>query len=373
MTAILILGGYGGTGKSLARHLLNQTDARLILAGRSLDKAQAFADELNDSRVTCARVDASDPSTLLPSLRGVESSTSLRPSLCLVAAPTTQFTRQVARACLDAGVDYLDIQFGEGKNASLRALEPEILKSGRCFITEAGYHPGLPSALIRYAAAHLDSVESAVAAGYINMAPAPYTEAVDELMEAFKDFDGRVYKNGAWTKRGKYEMRKFDFGAGIGEKKVCYSMFFEELRGLPEMFPALQETGFYIASANLLVDALITPLVMLGLKLFPKRGIRPLGKLVWWSMFGSSKPPYRVVLSVEAKGRRNGSPREVRVTVEHEDGYELTAIPVAAFLRQYLDGSARKPGLWMMGHLAEPVRLMKDMEAMGVKMETSVE
>jgi saccharopine dehydrogenase (NAD+, L-lysine-forming) len=76
---------------------------------------------------------------------------------------------------------------------------------------------------------------------------------------------------------------------------------------------------------------------------------------------------------VDAKGQRNGTPREVKVRIEHEDGYELTAIPVVAYLRQYLDGPARKSGLWMMGHLAEPVRLMKDMEAMGAKVETVVE
>jgi len=195
---------------------------------------------------------------------------------------------------------------------------------------------------------------------------------VDELVEAFKDYDARVYKNGAWTKRGAYEIRKYDFGAGVGQK-TCYSMFFEELRGLPEMFPALKETGFYIASTNLLVDTLITPFVMLGLKLFPKRGVRPLGRLVWWSMTSLNKPPFRVVLSVLANGQRNGRPRKVRASIENADGYELTAIPVVAFLKQYLDGSARKSGLWMMGHLAEPVRLMKDMEAMGAIIKTNVE
>jgi hypothetical protein len=50
----------------------------------------------------------------------------------------------------------------------------------------------------------------------------------------------------------------------------------------------------------------------------------------------------------------------------------LTAIPVVAFVEQYLDGSARKPGLWMMGHIVEPVRLMKDMEAMGANIETEI-
>jgi saccharopine dehydrogenase (NAD+, L-lysine-forming) len=32
-----------------------------------------------------------------------------------------------------------------------------------------------------------------------------------------------------------------------------------------------------------------------------------------------------------------------------------------------MEGSARKPGLWMMGHLVEPIRLMKDMEKMGIQ------
>ena len=363
MTTILILGGYGATGQPLTRHLLKCTDAKIIIAGRSLDKAKAFADSLNDPRVTFVRVDAADESSLYASLRGV--------TLCLVAAPTTAHTGQVARACLDAGADYLDIQFASSKLTALRALEPEIQKAGRCFVTEAGYHPGLPSALVRYAASHMDLLESAPVAGYLNIGNVPYTEAVDELVEAFKNYDARVFKNGAWTKRGSYEMRKFNFGAHIGQK-FCYSMFFEELDGLPAMFPSLKETGFYLASVNLLVDTLLTPLVMLGLKLFPKRAARPLGKLVWWEMTALTKPPYCVVLSVEAKGRKNGSPREVRARIEHADGYELTAIPVVAFVEQYLDGSARKPGLWMMGHIVEPVRLMKDMEAMGANIETEI-
>ena len=364
MSTILLLGGYGATGRPLARHLLSQTKANLIIAGRNLDKAKAFADELNDSRVTCAPVDASDEASLRTSLQNV--------TLCLVAAPTTQFTGRVARACLDAGADYLDVQFAASKLTTLRALESEIVKAGRCFVTEAGYHPGLPSALVRYAATFFDTLESAITAGYLNVGDMPYTEAVDEVAEAFKDYDARVYKNGEWTKRGGYETRKFDFGAGIGQK-TCYSMFFEELGNLPKMFPSLKETGFYLASVNLLADTLLTPLIMLGLKLFPKRGIRPIGKLFWWEMTKLSKPPYLVRLSVEAKGHRNGKQARVHARIEHADGYELTAIPVVAFLQQYLDGSARKSGLWMMGHLAEPVRLMKDMERMGAKVETVVE
>jgi saccharopine dehydrogenase (NAD+, L-lysine-forming) len=109
---------------------------------------------------------------------------------------------------------------------------------------------------------------------------------------------------------------------------------------------------------------------MVGLKLFPKKGIRPLGRLMWWAM-GKSKPPYRVVLKVEARGQLNGKQAQVQARCEHEDGYELTAIPVVALLMQY--ERVRKPGLHMMGHLAEPDQLFRDMEGMGATFVASVE
>jgi len=219
--------------------------------------------------------------------------------------------------------------------------------------------------MVRYAAAQLDTIDSALTAGYLNMGKSlPYSEAVDELMEGFIDYQAQVYKSGAWTKSNQWDMRKFDFGAEIGER-TCYSMFFEEMRDLPTIYPSLKDTGFYISGSNWLTDLLITPIIMLGLKLAPKRGLRPLGKLMWWGM-QQSPPPYVVALKVEAKGMKNGQQAEVQVRIEHADGYELTAIPVVAYLLQYMDKSARRPGLHMMGHLAEPARLFDDMQRMGV-------
>jgi saccharopine dehydrogenase (NAD+, L-lysine-forming) len=78
-----------------------------------------------------------------------------------------------------------------------------------------------------------------------------------------------------------------------------------------------------------------------------------------------------VVLKVEAKGLLNGRPAQVHASCAHEDGYELTAIPVVALLMQY--ENIRKPGLYMMGHLPDPNRLFKDMEAMGATVSTHME
>src|SRR5574341_1315323 len=342
---ILILGGYGYAGRLVAKHLLAQTKHKLIVAGRRLEKAQALVNELGDKRAAARQVDAADESNLKQALRGAD--------FLLVAAPTTHHTETVVRAALEAGIDYLDVQYSDEKLNILNAHAREIKRKKLCFVTEAGYHPGLPSAMVRYAAAQMDCIESALTAGYLNVGGSlPYTEAVDELMEGFIHYQAQVFKDGQWTKTGSYDMRKFDFGHGVGQRE-CYSMFFEELRDLPEMYPSLKEVGFYISGAGWLADT-ITMVVLLGLKIAPRRGLRPMGKLMWWAMTRLPKPPYRVMLQVEAKGQKNGRPREVRARIEHEDGYELTAIPVAAFLMQY--NKIRCPGLHLMGHLAEPDR-----------------
>ena len=363
MKKILILGGYGYTGRPLAKHLLAQTDVEIIISGRSIQKAKSFVDELHDSRASARQVDASNLHDLTQALQDV--------TLCLVAAPTTQHAETVIRACIAAHVDYLDVQLSSKKLSALYAAEKEIQQAGLCFITEAGFHPGLPAAMIRYTAEKLDIVESAFTAGYLNMQGLPYTEAVDELMECFLEYQAQVYKHGAWTKPTSWDSRVFNFGNDVG-KRTGYSMFFEELRDIPNLIPSIKDTGFYISGSNWFTDLIITPIVFVGLKLAPKRGLRPLGKLMWWGM-GKSKPPYLVALKVEAKGQLNGRQAEVQLQIAHPDGYELTAIPVVAYLLQYLDGTARRDGVHMMGHIAEPQRLFKDMQRMGAQITESLD
>jgi saccharopine dehydrogenase-like NADP-dependent oxidoreductase len=363
MTKLLLLGGTGATGKSLARHLLIQTNTELVLASRSLEKAQALADSFNaeykTSRVTAVRADADNAESLRTAFKGM--------TLILVAAPTTHQAGTVIRSALEAGADYLDVQISTQKFNLLQSLTPEIEKAGRCFITEAGFHPGLPAALVRYAAGQLDTIESAVIGGYLNMGGShiPFTESVDELMETFREYQAQVLKDGKWTKPSSFAMRKINFGGDIGTRNA-YSMFFEELGPLPQLYPSLKELGFYMSETHWFLDWFVNMIVFAGIKLFPKSGIRPLGKLVWWGMTTLPKPPHRLELHTEATGLKNGQTTKVIFKVSHADGYELTAIPVVAALMQYLDGSAHKPGMWMMGYLVDPIRLMQDMQKMGV-------
>lgn len=364
---ILILGGYGNTGRPLARLLLQESDAQLVLAGRNLEKAQLFVNELNlaftGDRVRADRADASDLSSLSQAFNGVD---------CVVmASSTTQFVRQVATAAMKAGIGYLDIQYSSKKIAYLKSIDTEIQRAGCCFITDGGFHPGLPALLVRFVAEYYDKLVSAKVGSVIkeNWKSLEVEEStVRELVELINDFEMAIYKSGKWKRVsliGTSDYIKMDFDGEFGNQ-FCAPMMLEEMRALPGLFPSLRETSFNVGGFNWFVDWVIMPLAMFGMKLWPQAALKPLSRWMHWGLKTFSKPPYGTLLKVEANGEKNGRPQIMQVTISHPDGYLFTAIPVAACLLQYLDGSIGKPGLWMQALVVEPTRFMSDTQRMGI-------
>ena len=92
-----------------------------------------------------------------------------------------------------------------------------------------------------------------------------------------------------------------------------------------------------------------------------------MSKWMHWGLNTFSKPPYGTLLRVEAQGNKSGQPKTMQVTLSHPDGYLFTAIPVAASLLQYLDGSLHQPGLWIQALAVEPIRFMQDIRRMGIQ------
>lgn len=367
---ILLLGGYGNTGRPLAELLLQETDVHLVLGGRKLAQAEALAGQLNEryegQRVAGMRVDAAAPASLHNVFAGVD--------MVIVVASTSQWAENVVAAALEAHIDYLDVQYGRAKTALLQALAPQIEAAGCCFITDGGFHPGLPAALVRHIAPCFDQLESANVGSVIRIdwsALHLSQETMEEFVAEFLDFQMQVFQGGRWQKSSLVSMFKplnMDFGPEFGPQP-CVPMFLEEMRLIPDLIPGLQTTGFYVGSFNWFTDWFISPLVLAGLKLAPQRGLRPLTRLFRWSLNRFSRPPYGTLLKLEARGTKNERPLAINLTLSHADGYALTAIPVTATLLQLFDGSIRRPGLHRQAHLVEPNRLVRDMERLGVHVQ----
>jgi hypothetical protein len=368
----LVLGGTGNTGSRIARLLLAECErARVVLAGRNQEAASELARELGGvygtARCGARRVDASDPAGVRAGLEGVD--------MVVVASSTACHVETVIEAAIEAGVDYLDTQYGSDKIERLKAVASRIEAAGMCAITDGGFHPGVPAALVRFAAAKIPSLRVANVGSLlqidwraIEIADATALEMVQE----FADYSSQYYRAGRWRSMGWLTgsgSRHFDLGPPWG-RRSCVPMFLEELRELPGAFPTLRETGFFVGGFGWLPDYVILPIVMAGMKLAPRLVEGPLSRLFAWSLRWASKPPFATALQLEAEGEgEGGESRQLRLRLWHADGYDFTAIPVVACLLQWLDGDARKPGLATMANIVEPTRFLADLERLGVRIE----
>jgi len=369
---VLILGGYGNTGRLLAEWLLLTTEVNLIIAGRSEIKAKTLAGDLQPrfpgKKVTGIHLDAANFNELLLAFQRV--------NLVIVASSTTALVENVAKAALQARIDYFDMQLSSPyKINRLRQLENEIIAAGCCFITDGGFHPGVPAALIRYAATQFESLIQANVASVIqvNWAALSFAEETKiEFIRELQEYQLLVWQQGQWRELSWYHaVKEFDFGQLLG-KRACVPFFLEELKCLPEQFPALQDSGFFIAGFHWWIDYVIMPLSFFLLKLSPKLA-KPLSQLFWWNLAKTGHPPFGTSLLLEATGLNQGQSQTLRVQLFHEDAYQMTAIPVIACLLQYLDGTIRKPGLWWQGNLVAPTRMLRDLEKLGITVEVKVD
>lgn len=372
---LLILGGYGNAGYPLSKLLLQFSDCCLVLAGRDPEHAKVAAERLNrefeGNRASGMRLDAQDAARLKQAFEGVD--------MVIVAASTTRYIQTVANAAVEAGIDYLDIQLStEEKLTVLESLREKIEEKDLCFITDGGFHPGLPAAMIRYAALKLDTLYKANIGSLLNVdwanrqfSEATIGEFTEEIIAEIAQPRPAIYRERRWRQASMFNSRdypRFDFGLPYG-KRYCAPTFLEELRLIPEMFPSLQETGFYVSGFNWFVDRVVFPLLMIAAKIHPHGKFKLLSSLFFWGLRTFSKPPYITILQLEVSGEKQDVPTNINFRISHNDAYWLTAAPVAACLLQYLDGTNRQPGLWLMGHYVEPARLFNDMEAMGINIE----
>lgn len=366
MPTILIVGGYGNTGYYAAELLLQHTDAELILAGRNEEKATSTANRLraqHGGEVEGLRLDASDEEQLRSAFK--------RCDLVVLAASTHKHVDTIIRVAIETQTDYLDTQLSiTQKIAALRRYEETFVQRGMTVITDAGFHPGLPAALVRHAALQFDQLEKANVASYMGI---PWSEleisanTMEEFAEELNHFEPRVFRGKEWERiaLAKLSDQAFDFGEGVGTQ-TCIPMYMHELEALPEQIPSLRETGFFISGFNWFTDNIATVLAMLTTRMNIGWLTRLTGRFFFWSAGAFAKPPFVTVLQVEALGIKQGAEKTMTIRLSHEDAYLFTAIPVVACILQYLK-NAHEPGFYFQSHFLEPETLLHVLSNLGIR------
>jgi len=149
---IVVLGGTGLTGRCVVRDLAESLRvSEVVLAGRSLNKAQKIAEEINNKKISIAQFDATKYDTIVKAIND---------SNVAINAVQYYYNIDIMKASLEANAHYLDL--GGLFHTTLKQMElnERFKKAGLTAILGIGECPGITNIMARHAVDRLDSVES---------------------------------------------------------------------------------------------------------------------------------------------------------------------------------------------------------------------
>lgn len=144
---ILIVGGYGGVGRQIARRLSSEFPSQIIVAGRSYDKASAFAEELEGN-----------VSPLAFDIQAAAQRPELLDRVALVVMCIDQLETDFVELCISRGIDYLDVTAGHGFFTKLEAFNKKAIDGNSTVVLSVGLAPGLTNLLAKNVHSKIEDV-----------------------------------------------------------------------------------------------------------------------------------------------------------------------------------------------------------------------
>ncbi|PDT16384.1 saccharopine dehydrogenase [Rhizobium sp. J15] len=195
--SLLIIGGYGTFGGRLARLLGDEPRLRLLIAGRSLEKADDFLADLRSPKDGSEGLGSTNLGATLQAVAFdrdgdlTEQLTRLQPDLVIDASgPFQSFGEdpyKVVRACIGLDIDYADLADSTGFVAAIGGLDAEARAKGVFALSGLSSLPALSFAALDVMAPQFARID-AVAAG---IAPSPHVKIGRNVVRAIASYAGK--------------------------------------------------------------------------------------------------------------------------------------------------------------------------------------
>lgn len=236
---VLVLGGYGVFGGRVARRLIEQ-GFDVVVAGRSLQKAQAFARGAPGASAAAIDRDGDLGGALA----------AVRPWAVVDAAgPFQGLDYGVARAAIAAGAHYVDLADGRDFVTGFPALDADAKAAGVAVISGASSVPALSGAVIAELAAGLERV-SAVEISISASNRAIFGASVMAAVLSYAGRPLRMWRGGRWESApGLGEPRLMSYAAAGRpplQKRRTALADVPDLTLWPERLPGRPATSFRV-------------------------------------------------------------------------------------------------------------------------------
>jgi len=336
---ILITGGYGTVGRRVAADLAPDYPGRVVVAGRSTEKARQLAIEVGHG-VRGRRLDVGEPDSVEAALDGVG----------VVMSCIDQPEPHLLSAAIRRGLAYTDIAPHLMTRRPTEAMKAAAAQTGARIVLGAGLAPGISSLLARLGAERVGAVESVESNVLLSVGdtygPASRAYIMEEIFLSYAvRIEGREVLMRPFARSA-----RVNFPQPLGERTAYLFPFSDQV-----FFP--ETLGARTALSRLALDppwlgTLLSALVGLRVTAMLRRregAEERLQRLIaWLQRRYEGRDFYGVVVDVHgARGR-------VRISLVGHGQASGTAICAAAVVRALAEGEVRQPGIWLAEQVVLP-------------------
>ena len=350
-TDILITGGYGTVGRRIAADLAPDYSGRVVVAGRSAEKAAQLAAELGHG-VRGRRVDVGD-------LGSVEAALD---SVGLVMSCIDQPEPHLLRAAIARGLAYTDIAPHLMTRRPTEAMRAEAVQTGARIVFGTGLAPGISSLLARLGADRVGAVESIKSNVLLSVGDAYGPASREYLLEEIAlPYAVRIEDRELPTRPFAASAR-VNFPPPLGERK-SYLFPFSDQVFFPETLgarTALSRLALEPPWLGTLLSALIRLRVtaMLRRRAGAEERVQRLSARLQRRYRG--RDWYGI--TVEIQGARGW----IRAGLAGREQAAGTAIGAAGVVRALAEGEVNQPGIWLVEQVVPPRPFFERLAAYGL-------
>ncbi|GLS19058.1 hypothetical protein GCM10007874_20750 [Labrys miyagiensis] len=343
---LLIVGGYGVFGGRLVELLADEERLTILVAGRSLEKAQLFcASRIGKASLVAAAFDRDG--SLAPQLEVLEPDIVVDASGPFQAYGSAPY--RLVEAAITHGADYLDFSDGAAFVRGISRYDAAAKERGVTALSGVSSFPVLTAAVVQHLTR--DGVRlTAIRAG---IAPSPHAVVGENVIRAISSYAGqavRVRRNGqAALAHPLTETMRYTI-APPGRLPLPNTLFsLMEVPDLQLLADARPETATVWVGAGprpeILHRALIGLSLLVRAKLLPS--LLPLAPLLYHANRILRWGAHRGGMFVEIEGHGQGGARVRRswhLNAEGDDGPYIPSMAIEALIRKRLAGERSKPG-----------------------------
>jgi saccharopine dehydrogenase-like NADP-dependent oxidoreductase len=349
---ILIVGGYGAVGRTITVTMANRFPDKIIVAGRSYQKAKALAVELNNT-VRPIKLDLAS----LPDLDELLKDVGV--VIMCIDQPDIQFIRK----CIQRGIHFIDITATHELIAEIETLQNEAKTSNSTVVLSVGVAPGLSNLLAKHCKNRLPNLR------YINIfillglgeahGEAAMRWTLDRLNPQFflKEFGKlRMVKS---FEDGKVALLPNKVG-----KRIAYRFNISDQHAIIKNLD-IDSVSTRICFDSRAITRLYAGLKKLGIsKLFKARIVQDfIIRLLRAIRYGSDQ----FVVKVEAGIDPRQEP-QFECSIYGNQEARITAL-VASKVAEYIYATSSDPGVFHIDQLFDPIEFIESLNNYGLRFE----